>query len=88
MAGDTRAPVDEGKVTLGGTAVVACWMCGIRLNQDQMIPDGTGACNDVRWYCQDTWACTERWTAVRRQMPSVAEVDDVGAMEHRTQVTG
>jgi hypothetical protein len=49
-------------------AVVSCWMCGIRLHENQMVPDGGSACADIRWYCQDARACTERWTASRRQM--------------------
>ncbi len=40
----------------------SCWMCGIRLPADQMVADGGSACPDLRWYCRDTWACTERWT--------------------------
>jgi hypothetical protein len=28
-----------------------------------MIADGGGACADVRWYCLDKLACTERWTS-------------------------
>jgi hypothetical protein len=38
-------------------------MCGIHLSADQMVADGGGACLDLRWYCQDTRACTERWTS-------------------------
>jgi hypothetical protein len=38
-------------------------MCGIRLSADQMVADGGSACLDLRWYCRDTWACTERWTS-------------------------
>jgi hypothetical protein len=41
----------------------SCWMCGIRLPADQMVADGGSACSDLRWYCRDTWACTERWTS-------------------------
>ena len=41
----------------------SCWMCSIRLPADQMVADGGNACPDLRWYCQDTWACTERWTS-------------------------
>lgn len=48
-------------------AVVSCWLCGILLPQDQMMPDGGSACDDIRWYCPDTGACTERWTQARRQ---------------------
>jgi hypothetical protein len=47
-------------------AVVSCWMCGIGLHHSQMVPDGGDACLDVRWYCQDARACTERWTSTRR----------------------
>ncbi len=43
-------------------AVETCWMCGIRLPADQMVPDGGNACADVRWYCQDAASCTQRWT--------------------------
>ena len=42
--------------------VKSCWMCGIRLPAEQMVADGGSACPDLRWYCQDVWACTERWT--------------------------
>jgi hypothetical protein len=41
----------------------SCWLCGIRLPADQMVADGGSACVDLRWYCRDTWACTERWTS-------------------------
>lgn len=48
-------------------AVVSCWLCGIRLHEDQMVPDGAGACHDIRWYCRDSVACTERWTSTKRR---------------------
>ena len=48
-------------------AVVSCWLCGIPLPQDQMMPDGGSACDDIRWYCRDTRACAERWTQAPRQ---------------------
>jgi hypothetical protein len=38
-------------------------LCGIEMPTDDMIPDGGHACADVRWYCKDASACTERWTA-------------------------
>jgi len=41
----------------------SCWMCGIRLPAEHMVADGGGACHDLRWYCRDTRACTERWTS-------------------------
>lgn len=66
MADNIRTPVAEDPAAWRA-AVVSCWMCGIRLNPDQMVPDGTGACHDIRWYCQDAAACTERWTSARNQ---------------------
>jgi hypothetical protein len=58
--------VDQQRLTPlreGPPLVASCWMCGIRLSADHMMPDGGSACDDVRWYCRDTRACTERWTA-------------------------
>jgi hypothetical protein len=58
--------VDQQRLTPlreGPPLVTSCWMCGIRLSADHMIADGGSACDDVRWYCQDTRACTERWTS-------------------------
>lgn len=49
------------------TAVVSCWLCGIRLHQNQMMPDGGNACPDLRWYCKDIQACTDRWSSAQRQ---------------------
>jgi hypothetical protein len=43
--------------------VQSCWLCGIRLPTSQMVPDGGRACPDLRWYCRDTRACTQRWTS-------------------------
>jgi hypothetical protein len=40
-----------------------CSLCGITLPLGLMVPDGGRACLDIRWYCQDTKSCTERWTA-------------------------
>ena len=45
--------------------VVSCWLCGINLHKQQMIPDGSSVCADIRWYCKDTKACTDRWTTLR-----------------------
>lgn len=58
-------------------AIVSCWLCGIRLHHSQMVPDGDSACHDIRWYCQDTQACTERWTSARRQRRT-AEAAEAG----------
>ena len=49
------------------TAVVSCWLCGIRLHQNQMVPDGGSACPDLRWYCKDIRACTDRGFSAQRQ---------------------
>jgi hypothetical protein len=57
------APPGAGRHGADGAAFESCWMCGIRLPTSQMIPDGGHACADLRWYCGDTRACTERWTA-------------------------
>ena len=43
-------------------AVRSCWLCGKHLPVTQMVADGGSACADVRWYCRDRTACTERWT--------------------------
>jgi hypothetical protein len=43
--------------------VKSCWLCGIRLYPGQLVADGGSACADVRWYCLDMRACTERWTS-------------------------
>ena len=46
-----------------GDGTQTCWMCGVRLRVDHLVPDGGSACPDVRWYCRDTFGCTQRWTA-------------------------
>jgi hypothetical protein len=50
------APVARG-------VIEPCWMCGIRLSTASLVPDGGHACADIRWYCRDVRACTERWTS-------------------------
>ena len=40
-----------------------CSLCGIALPTGLLVPDGGQACADIRWYCKDAKACTERWTA-------------------------
>ena len=47
-----------------------CSLCGIELPKGLMMPDGGGACADVRWYCKDTRSCTDRWTARPDQAPA------------------
>jgi hypothetical protein len=48
---------------LGSAGAASCALCGIELGTEEMVPDGGHACADVRWYCKDASACTERWTA-------------------------
>jgi hypothetical protein len=43
-----------------------CWLCGQVNMTYQLLPDGGDGCDDVRWYCLDTRACTERWVAAKR----------------------
>ena len=62
--------------------VRSCWMCGIRLRADQMVADGGSACLDLRWYCRDTRACTERWTA-RSARPAAFPQDTAETPETR-----
>ena len=57
------SPPGAGRHGADGAGLESCWMCGIRLPASQMIPDGGHACADLRWYCRDARACTERWTA-------------------------
>lgn len=59
---------DAGRATprddrAGAQPSARCYLCGIVLPTGLMVPDGGQACADIRWYCQDTRACTERWTA-------------------------
>jgi len=53
--------------------IKSCWMCGIRLPAHQMVADGGSACLDLRWYCLDTRACTERWTSRPAQPATTGE---------------
>lgn len=43
-----------------------CWLCGQVNVTYQLVPDGGDGCDDVRWYCLDTRACTERWVVTRK----------------------
>ena len=40
-----------------------CALCGLELPLGLMVPDGGHACADLRWYCKDAKACTDRWTS-------------------------
>jgi hypothetical protein len=55
--------------------VARCALCAIELPLGLMVPDGGHACADLRWYCKDAKACTDRWTSREgggkvRQRPS------------------
>ena len=43
-------------------------MCGLELPLGLMVPDGGHACADLRWYCKDAQACTDRWTGREGKM--------------------
>jgi hypothetical protein len=79
MADETRTPPPEGFAARRVT-VVSCWMCGISLQRNQMVPDGGSACSDVRWYCRDTQACTERWTSPPHQARAAGAAPGRGAV--------
>ena len=44
-------------------------MCGLELPLGLMVPDGGHACADLRWYCKDAQACTDRWTSREGKVP-------------------
>ena len=48
-------------------------MCGIRLHPSKMMPDGGEWCDDIRWYCLDAKACTQRWTGSRSVLSAADE---------------
>ena len=50
--------------------VAGCSMCGVTLPLGLLVPDGSQACADIRWYCKDVKSCTERWTAALQQAPA------------------
>jgi hypothetical protein len=50
-----------------------------------MVADGGSACADIRWYCRDMRACTERWTA---HPAAPAEVYQSATGTRGTQLTG
>ena len=49
--------------------VAECSMCGVTLPLGLLVPDGSPACADIRWYCKDVKSCTERWTMAVAQRP-------------------
>jgi hypothetical protein len=63
----TAGPAEGG---LRPLEVAGCSMCGIERPLGLLVPDGGGACADVRWYCKDVKSCTERWTTAAAQKPA------------------
>ena len=53
-----------------------------------MIPDGGSACDDIRWYCQDAQACTERWTMSRRALAHTDTSAKDAGLDSETSVAG
>ena len=80
MADQIRTPSAEG-FAARRSAIVPCWLCGTHLQHHQMMADGGSACSDIRWYCRDTRACTERWTSARRQARAAEAAPGRGASE-------
>lgn len=79
-----RAAAQTGK---HGAGEATCAMCGTELPVSLMVPDGGEACTDVRWYCRDTVACTERWTEIHARRVAADERDRLqepenGHLEH------
>ena len=71
MAGESRPP---GKGSGARQAsVVSCWLCGIRSHSSEMMPDGGDWCDEIRWYCREAKACTQRWTTSRRVLSANGE---------------
>ena len=66
----------------------SCWMCGIRMPADQMVADGGSACSDLRWYCLDTWGCTERWTSRSARLVAIHPGAAETPKQRDGQVTG
>jgi hypothetical protein len=70
-------------------AVAECCLCGIARPLGLLVPDGGGACADIRWYCKDVKACTERWTAGISPTPAYQpqEVQAFTQLRPRSQVS-
>ena len=70
-------------------AVAACCLCGITRPLGLLVPDGGGACADIRWYCKDVKSCTERWTASVSPTPAYQpqEAQAITQLRSRSQVS-
>jgi hypothetical protein len=58
---------EPGENRLRPLEVAACSMCGVVHPLGLLVPDGSLACADIRWYCKDVKSCTERWTTALAQ---------------------
>src|ERR1700730_6647823 len=63
-------PLEQGEGRLRPLEVAECTMCGVTRPLGLLVPDGSEACVDVRWYCKDVRSCTERWTTALPQQPA------------------
>jgi hypothetical protein len=82
MADGTKRATPDRKTARA--QVVACWLCGTRLQTNKMMPDGGDACDDIRWYCLDTQGCAQRWTSARRLQTGGERTRSEGAEESRS----
>ena len=64
MAADlsSAASTQQREASRRALQVARCALCSIELPLGLMVPDGGHACADLRWYCKDAQACTDRWT--------------------------
>jgi len=74
LAPADSAPAEQGENRLRPLEVAECCMCGIERPLGLLVPDGGGACADVRWYCKDVKSCTERWTAALPDRTDAADM--------------
>ena len=70
-------------------ATAECCLCGISRPLGLLVPDGGGACADVRWYCKDVRSCTERWTTAvsTKSAYQPQEAQAVAQLRPRSQVS-
>jgi hypothetical protein len=69
-AGGNGAESRNGADVTRPYATQSCWLCDARLPTERMVPDGGSSCADLRWYCSDTRACTDRWVG---KLPRLTE---------------
>ncbi len=70
--------------------VATCSLCGLERPVGLMVPDGGEACTDVRWYCKDAKACTQRWTSRLHEPaagPALAEATTEATIQVTTEAT-